>query len=182
MKNLFKLGGFLIAFVLLANTTFAQQKFGYMNSASILTLMPEMKAAESQMEGARKQYQDKGQKMLQDLQTEFATVQQEVQQGVLSPKQQEEKGKALQVKEQEIQKYEQTMMLELQKREAELLEPILSKVKTAIDEVAAEGGYNFIFNDVPGAGGIILFKDESADVTQAVMKKLGLSAPATGGN
>lgn len=182
MKNLFKLGGFLIAFVLLANTTFAQQKFGYMNSAAVLTLMPEMKAAESQMEGTRKQYQDKGQKMLQEFQTEVTTFQQSIQQGVLSPKQQEEQGKVLQGKEQEIQKYEQTMILELQKREAELLEPILSKVKTAIDEVAAAGGYNFIFNDVPGAGGIILFKDESSDVTEAVMKKLGLSAPAATGN
>lgn len=180
MKNLFKLGGFLIAFVLLANTVQAQQKFAYMNSSSILALMPEMKAAESQMEATRKQYQDKGQKMLQELQTEFAAVQKEVGEGTLSPKQQEEKGKALQLKEQEIGKYEQTMVLELQKKEAELLEPILSKVKKAIDEVAVEGGYNFIFNDMPGAGGIILYKDESADVTGAVMKKLGLSAP-TGG-
>lgn len=181
MKNVLKLGGLILAFALTTNFAYAQQKIGYMNSTAVLSLMPEMKAAESTLETSKEQYQKKGQEMIQSLQAEYQTVQQAMAAGTLSPKQQEEEGKRLQTKEQEIGQYEQTMVLELQKKEAELLQPILTKLQNAIDAVAKDGGYTYVLNDVPGAGSIILFKQAGDNLTEAVIKKMNLTMPTGGG-
>ena len=176
MKNLFKLGGFLIAFMLFSTTTQAQ-KYGYMNFDAIVSLMPEMKSVQTTLETTQKQYQDRGQKMIEELQAEFQAAQTKMAQGILSPKQQEEEQKRLEAKQGEIAKYEQEMMAALQKKEFEALAPVREKMKTAIDAVAAEGGYTFIFN-YPTAANTILFADSAADVTDAVAKKLGVTLPA----
>ncbi len=176
MKNLFKLGGFLIAFMLLSTTTQAQ-KYGYMNFDAIVSMMPEMKSVQTTLETTQKQYQDRGQKMIEELQAEFQAAQTKMAQGTLSPKQQEEEQKRLEAKQGEIQKYEQEMVMAMQKKEFELLGPVREKMKTAIDAVAAEGGYTFIFN-YPTAANTILFADTAADLTKEVAKKLGVTLPA----
>ena len=56
-------------------------------------------------------------------------------------------------------------------KEQELLEPILSKARKAIEEVAKEGKYTYIFDKT---GGTILYANESEDVLPLVKKKLGL--------
>jgi len=178
MKNLLKLGSFLIVFMLLSTTTQAQQKYGYMNFDAIVSIMPEMKSVQATLETTQKQYQDRGQKMIEELQAEFQAAQAKMAQGTLSPKQQEEEQKRLEAKQGEIQKYEQEMVLAIQKKEFELLGPVREKMKTAIDSVAAEGGFTFIFN-YPTAANTILFADAGADVTDEVAKKLGVTLPAT---
>ena len=181
MTNLFKLGGFLLAFMFLATTTQAQ-KYAYVNFDAIVASMPEMKSVQTQLETSQKQYQDRGKKMVEELQGEFQDAQAKMAQGVLSPKQQQEVEAALAAKQEEIGKYEQTMMVELQKKEFELLGPVREKMKNAIDAVAAEGGFQFIFN-YPSAANMILFAEDSSNVTEQVMKKLNITAlaPATGG-
>ena len=58
MKKFFQLA--VVALLLLAATTTASaQKFGYVNSQAILAEMPEMKAAESNLEGLQKHLQKK---------------------------------------------------------------------------------------------------------------------------
>lgn len=180
MKNVLKLGGLILALVLTTNLAQAQQKIGYMNSSAVLALMPDMKSAETSLATVKQKYQEKGQKMIETLQADYAAVQGKAAKGELSPKQQEDEGKRLQAQEQEIGKYEQTMVLELQKKEAELLQPILTKLQDAINAVAAEGGYTYVLNDVPGAGSIILFKEPGNDLTEAVIKKMNLTMPAGG--
>ena len=181
MKNVLKLGGLILALLLTTNLVQAQHKIGYMNSTAVLALMPEMKAAETTLETSRDQYQKKGQEMLQALQADFAEVQKKVAAGELAPKAQETEGKRLQAKEQEIAAYEQKMVGDLQKKEAELLQPILTKLQDAINAVAKEGGYTYVLNDVPGAGSIILFKEPGNDLTEAVIKKMNLKVPAAAG-
>lgn len=183
MKNLLKLGGLILALVLTTNLAQAQQKIGYMNSTAVLSLMPEMKAAETTLEASKEQYQKKGAEMIQTLQADYQKVQQLVAEGGLSPKQQETEGKRLQGEEQKIAQYEQKMVADLQKKEAELLQPILTKLQDAINAVAKEGGYTYVLNDVPGAGSIILFKEPGNNLTEAVIKKMNLTVPAapTGG-
>jgi outer membrane protein len=160
----------LVAFLLLAATASATaQKFGYVNSAEILSELPAMKAAESNLEGLQKQLQKKGQAMVQEFQTDYQALQAEAQAGTMSPKQQQEAAAKLQVREEEIGKFEQTMMSDLQAKRAELLEPIYEEINNAIKAVAEENDYMFIFDQQ-----VLLYGQESQDVSDLVKAKLGL--------
>lgn len=174
MKQLFQMGGLLI-FLTFLTTSLSAQKFGYMNSTAILSAMPEVKQAESTIEVTKKQYQEKGKKMVEDLQTKYQEVQKKQQEGTLSPKQLDEESNKLRVQEEEIAKLEQDMTANLQKKQAELMQPILDKVNKAIQETAKENGFQFVFDASPGSG-IILYADENLDITPLVMTKMGIQA------
>jgi outer membrane protein len=51
------------------------------------------------------------------------------------------------------------------------MQPILDKVNEAIQSVAKEQGFHYIFD---ANSGVILYADESTDVTNLVKAKLGI--------
>lgn len=168
MKKFFQLA--VVALLLVAATTTASaQKFGYVNSSAILAEMPDMKAAESNLEGLQKQLQKKGQAMVQTFQTDVAALQEKAAAGELTPKQQQEESAKLEARQEQIGAFEQSMVADLQKKRTELLEPIYEKVNVAIKAVAEEGGYQFIFDQQ-----VLLYGQETSDVSTAVKAKLGL--------
>jgi len=69
--------------------------------------------------------------------------------------------------------FEQTAEQSIQMKQAELFEPILTKIQNAIDEVAKEKGYSYVF-DVVGLQGGMVYKDDSYDITNIVKTKLNL--------
>ncbi|WP_420459191.1 OmpH family outer membrane protein [Neolewinella sp.] len=168
MKQFFQLA-FVALLLIAATATATAQKFGFVNSAEILAELPAMKAAESNLEGLQKQLQKKGQAMVQSFQTDYQALQAQAQEGTMSPKQQQEAAAKLQVREEEIGTFEQTMMADLQKKRAELLEPIYTEINQAIEDVAKENGYQFIFDQQ-----VLLYGEETQDVSALVKAKLGL--------
>ena len=73
--------------------------------------------------------------------------------------------------EQRIQNFQQNAQQSLQTKEQELLEPILAKARKAIEDVATEGDYTYIFDKSIGS---ILYAKDSENVLNLVRKKLGL--------
>lgn len=169
MKGILKISALLIALISVSAVAQAQQKFGYVNSAAILAEMPEVKQADANLEALQKQLQKKGQGMVEKLQQDYAAVQRKVEQGDLSPKQQEEEAAKLKAQQDEVQKFEQEMMQQIQDKRNELLEPIYGKVNDAIKAVAQENGLSMIFDEA-----VLLYKDESLDMTKQVKAKLGI--------
>ncbi len=155
--------------VFAAAATASAQKFGYVNSAEILSELPEMKAAESNLEGLQKQLQKRGQAMVQTFEADYLALQQKVQEGTLAPKQQQEEAAKLEARQKEIGDFEQQMVKDLQDKRSELLEPIYKSVNEAIAAVAKEKGFLFIFDQQ-----VLLYGEESADVSPDVKAKLGL--------
>jgi outer membrane protein len=154
------------------------QKFGYMNSAGILASMPEVKSADATLEVTQKQYQEKGKKMVEEYQMKVQELQKKEQEGTLSPKQIEEEAAKLRAQEETIAKFEQEMNTNLGKKRNELLNPILTRVNEMIQTVAKENGFSFVFDASPGTG-ILLYADETLDITPLVLAKLGISLPAS---
>lgn len=68
-----------------------------------------------------------------------------------------------------IQEFQQNAQNQIQEREAALTKPLVDRAKKAIEEVAREGGYSYIFD---GAG--LLYMQDSDDVMPQVKKKLGI--------
>lgn len=168
MKRILKISSLFLLFFALASQVQAQ-KFGYINSSEILATFPEVKQAEANLEALQKQLTKKGQGMVETLQKDYTAIQQKVERGELSPVQQEQEAKKLQEEQARIAKFEQDMVKQIQDKREELLKPIYEKVNKAIEAVAKEGGYQFIFDK-----GVLLYFDDGMDVSAKVKAKLGM--------
>lgn len=172
MKSILK-NAFIIGLGVLLSVSLNAQKFGYVDSGAILEAMPEVKEAESNLEALGKQLQAKGEKMMQDFQLKVQDFQRRVQAGDITPKAQETEGLALEEERNKIVQYDQDMQQQLGAKRESLLTPILEKVKTAIDTVAKANNFTYIFDGSPGVG-VILYADESTNITELVKKELGI--------
>lgn len=156
------------------------QKFGYLNSAELLQEMPEWKQAQSKLEAFQTQMQKKGQQMIEVFQTNLGILQQQQQQGELSPKQLETERAKLVEEQTKIEEFEREMQTQVLAKQEELVQPLLDKINQAIEDVAKEQSYTYIFDGSP-ATGVILYADEAYNVMSLVKAKLGISGSAEAG-
>jgi outer membrane protein len=168
MNRLVKISGMMLVALLLSFGAQAQ-KFGYLNSAALMAELPKVKQADTDLEAFQKQLQKKGQDMVTAFQTKVAEFQKKVEAGEVPPKIQEETEKKLEEERQKILDYEQDMMKQLQDKREALLKPIMDEINTAIKAVAAENGYQYIFDQ-----GVLLHFDSALDISAMVKKKLGV--------
>ncbi|HHH50274.1 MAG TPA: OmpH family outer membrane protein [Saprospiraceae bacterium] len=168
MNKIIKIGMLLVAMITITSTIQAQ-KFGYVNSQAILAEMAEVKQARAKLEALGKQLEKKGQQMVTAFQTDYQALADKEKKGILSPKQLQEEANKLKEREAKIGQYQQDMQRQLAEKEQTELKPILDKVNNAIKAVAKEDGYQFIFDS---STNVILFADESSDVTAKVKAKL----------
>ncbi len=155
----------------LASASFAQ-KFGYLNSVALLSELPEVKQADSDLKAFQTQLTKRGQEMVQALQAEAAELDRKKEQGTISPKDYQDQATILQTKETEIGEYEKQMYDDLAKKREELYKPILDKVNTAMQDVAKENGYLLVFDL---STQVLLYADEGLDLTKQVKVKLGIA-------
>lgn len=177
MKKTFVLPLLLVSFLTISGYA---QKFGYTNSVALLSELPEVQQADADLKTYQAQLTKKGQEMVKELQDEDAELERKKSQGIIAPKDYDAQAAKLKEKEDAIGAYEQQVYADLSKRREELYKPILEKVNTAMQDVAKEGGYLIVF-DVSTQ--ILLYADESLDVTKLVKAKLGIAnteAKATG--
>lgn len=169
MKKLVKISFLLVAMITMATTAMEAQKFGYVNSALILSEMPEVKQADANLETLQKQLQKKYEKMVTDFQTKYQDLAKQQEEGKLSPKQIEEEGAKLRSEEEKIAKFEKETQQQLIDKRQELLKPIYDKVNEAIKQVATEGGYQMIFDQ---STSVILFADDTSNLNDVVKAKI----------
>ncbi|MEQ8424237.1 MAG: OmpH family outer membrane protein, partial [Cyclobacteriaceae bacterium] len=64
----------------------------------------------------------------------------------------------------------------IQNKQDQLMSPVFNKVGKAIEDVAKEQGYSFIINpQLIGGGDILLYSDEKYDISDNVLKKMGIT-------
>jgi outer membrane protein len=73
-----------------------------------------------------------------------------------------------------MEQFEQTATEDLQNKELELTTPIIEKAKAAVEKVAEENGYTYIFNSTEG---LLLYALPSDNVMTMVKAKLGITMP-----
>lgn len=148
------------------------QKFGYCNSGALLTQIPEVKAADSDLNAFQTQLTKRGQEMVKALQDKAAELDRKQQQGSISPKDLETQSAKLKEEEATIAKYEQEVYEKLAQKREELFGPILERVNKAMADVAKEQQFMFVFDS---STQVLLYSDESLDVTPLVKAKLGIA-------
>ena len=155
----------------LSISTFGQQLFGHVNSQEILSAMPEAATAQLALQEELQGLQEQGQTMMQEFETQQTDFQ--LNQEGMSEAIRNDKLKSLENLQERILLFEQSAEQSIQMKQSELFEPILMKIQNAIDEVAKEKGYAYIF-DLVGLQGGVVYKDDSHDITNLVRTKLNL--------
>ena len=166
---------FLILFLMLAPMSLLAQKFGYVNSAEIIQLMPEYAKAIKDVQALEKMYTDEFNSLRTELEkkgTEFEKMQQDsVPENILKRRYED-----LMHLQQRIQEYAADIQQKLQTAEQEKMIEINNKLQGALDTVGKEGSYVCIFDL---AGGIPFINTTLCDDVSAKVKaKLGIAANA----
>ena len=157
----------LAVMVALPAMAFAQ-KFGVIETETIMANLPEMKEVQTQLQAAGQKYETEFKNLQDEMQKKYTEFQQ---MDESTPKTiQERRIQEIQDLDQKIQQFRQTASEDLQRQQEQLIAPVRQKVFTAIQSVGAEGNFTFIFeNVVPLHTG-----SDVVDVTPLVKAKLGI--------
>ncbi len=160
VKNLL----FATLFVITATSvTQAQSKIAHINTSELIAAMPEMKAAQSEMDKLGKTYEADVKAMITEFQNKGKLYDSEA--ATKTDEENQERMVELQTMQQNIQQYQAKAQEDLQKKEFDLLKPITEKAKAAVLKVARAQGFQYVLDSTQG-GGVILAdgKDLLADV------------------
>jgi outer membrane protein len=157
------------------------QKLAYITSSVLLEQAPGRADAEAQFERETGTYREQIKRMSDSLNAMVAAF--EKRQAGLTAAVRETQAKDIQTKEAGYQARTRELEQKAQQRQTELVQPILDRVKQAIEDVRVEGGYSFIFNVEQGSP--IVAQDRNLNVTDRVLAKLRSTTattakPATG--
>ena len=163
MKKAIKLT--LAVVLVMGATSLFAQKFGRINTQEIIMAMPETKTMQENMDTFAKELSDN----IETMNVEFNTFSDAIK---------EVKEKELNDMQTRTREFQERAQQDYQKKQNELLAPIIDKAKSAIDKVAAAGGFLVVFDTSTGS---LAYFDEATltDVAPAVKKELGITdAPA----
>jgi outer membrane protein len=157
--------------VALSTTASAQKgpKIAHINSNELLTAMPERASVQKDLE----QYANELKETLDVMRSEYEKKVGDFQakQEVMTDIIRESKIKEITDLEKRITEFQQTAEADLQKKEQNLLQPIIDKAKTAIDDVAKEEGYTYVLDS---SVGVVLYSVDSDNLLAKVKVKLGI--------
>ncbi|MCO5247347.1 MAG: OmpH family outer membrane protein [Chitinophagales bacterium] len=162
----------ITAFTFKANAQIKAYKLAYVNSLELLNAMPEKKVADDEIEKYGNSLYASLEKMYTEYQKKIQDYQKAAQDGKLSDIDQEFKAKEIQDLEKRIQDFQDGADDKVAKKRQTLYQPLVDKINKAIEEVAKEGGYTYIFDSSAGS---ILHADESENIINTLKTKLGLS-------
>ena len=142
-------------------------KLGHINSQELMQIMPGRDSVQSVLQGevteletTLKQMQAEAEKRYNDYVANQAGWTDLIRQT---------KQREIQDMSARIQEFQENAQKQLQEREAELTKPIIDRAKKAIEDVAREGNYTYIFD-----GAALLYSQDSEDIMPLVKKKLGI--------
>ncbi|WP_191858143.1 OmpH family outer membrane protein [Hanstruepera ponticola] len=149
--------------------TQAQSKVAHINTQDLIQAMPEMAAAQAEMEKLGKTYEADIKAMATEYQNKMKQYEAEA-----SSKTDEENQKRLvevQTMQQNIQQYQGTAQQQMQEKELALLKPITEKAKAAILKVARAQGFQYVLDSTQG-GGVIMA--DGKNLLDDVKKEMGI--------
>lgn len=161
----------VVVFIILSVMVFGQQKIkiGHINSNDLMEVMPGRDSAEKVLNDYAKNLQDQLNAMLNEFQTKYQDYLDNSEKYLEPVKKAREKELIdLQTRIEEFRNQSQEL---LSKKEQELLQPLIDKAKKAIEAVAKEKGYTYIFDT---SVGVLLYYQDSDDILPFVKEKLGI--------
>lgn len=169
-----KISTIIIVMLVFVASSYAQKanKFGYLNSGELISLMPETIKADSAVDKYAYELDALGQQMYAEYQKKTSDAQAKAK--TMTEEQLEIVGKELADLEKRITDFQQSAQDKIAAKKDKLYAPILQKANDGIKAVAKANAYTYIFDS---AAGSILFAEESDDVLPLVKAHLKLPDP-----
>jgi outer membrane protein len=156
----------------------ASVKIGYADVDYIFGQLPESKAIEAELKSTQAQLKNQIDAKYQDFQKKLADYNANLNTMLDAVRQNTER--ELAQMQQNIEKLQADAQTTIQTKQTQLMDPVYKKVGKGIEDVAKENGFTFILNQQIGGLDVILYGDEKMDVSDLVLKKLGVTPkPAT---
>lgn len=156
----------LLMIMLMAPLATFAQKFGKVNTQTIMQALPEIAKINGELEAQSKTYQNELKSMQDELQRQSDAY--EKGKSTMNATAQQQKEQELQTLYQKIQQTYQDNQQALQKKQQELMQPVITKVRNAIDNVGKAGGFTYIFED-----GVAVYAGTNVeDVTSKVQTEI----------
>jgi len=170
MKQLF----FLLLLFLGIGQTANAQKYAYVDTQYILEQVPEYNAAQEQLNKLSEQWQ-------QEIEDKFALIDRKQRdydaEVILLPdeikKQRQKEIDDLRMSAMELQRKKFGVGGDLFMKREELIKPIQDRIFEAIQQIAVERNYSFVFDKANQSN--LLYADPKFDITDAVIKKMGIT-------
>lgn len=163
----------LFAILALVTFTFAanaqSQKFGHVDFAKLYSLMPGQDSVRAVYEAYATGLQNQMATMQAELENKFGEYQ--ANQATMSNIIKQTKEREIQDLQVRIEEFTQQAQQDLATKEQELTAPLIEKARKAVEDVAKEKGYTYIFNSTEG---LLLYANPSDDILTLVKAKLGL--------
>lgn len=166
-----------LTLVIGATSVFGQSKIGYVQYDYVLALMPDISTIQAKLEEKGKTYES----LINEKKTEMSQIEQMIQNTPnLDETIKNAKIRRYQNLQQEIQEFAYSAQEKLEIAEVELMKPVYDKLNTTIADVAKLKGFDYVLSDNNPGGFIVVYaKNETDNITKAVMEKLAIKEPVT---
>ena len=142
------------------------QKFGTINTDSLMAQLPQVQAVQAQIKAASERYEAEFKKLKTELDNKYAEFQKldSSEPRVIHERRLQE----IRELDQKINQFRKTATADLKAKEIELMTPIRNQVKAAIASIGAEGDFIIIFENAPA----VYTRADVVDITELVKAKL----------
>lgn len=143
------------------------QKYGHVNSSEILETMPGIDSLQIKL----KMFQEDLQSMYESMMTEYQQKKDKFDRevGTMSSAVRQVREKELEDLGMRIQEFQANAQDDLEEKQYELAKPFQDAIQNAINKVAKDHGYAYIFDTK-----ILLYYNNGDDITPMVKKELGI--------
>lgn len=162
-----------------AGSASAQSRLAFIRSSVLLEQAPGRADAEAQFDRETAGFREQIKRMSDSLNAMVGTF--EKSQAGMAAAARDARGKEIRAREDGYRRRTQELEQKAQQRQGELVQPILDRIKQAIEDTRVEGGYAFVFN-ADQQGGAIVAMDKNLDITDRVIAKLRTTMATTPGS
>lgn len=160
----------VVFLLFLVASTAVMAQTGYVRSQGLLMAMPETATANKSLNELGAKLEAEVTKAEQNAATKMRSLEYKAQDPELSQAVRQDLASQAATLNQELNKVKQNAQMELQKKEAELMEPITTKLTQAIEKIAKARGYKMVV-DISA----VSYAEKELDITLDVSKELGIA-------
>jgi outer membrane protein len=178
MRKLVTLFVLSLGFFAAQAQTAPSTKIGFADVDYIFTQMPEAKQVEAELKSTQTMLQNQITSKQQEFQRKVKEYNDNLPNMLDAVRANTER--ELGQLQENLQKLQQDAQTTIQNKQGQLMEPVYKKVSKAIEDVAKENQFTYVLTSQIGGLDVILYADEKMDVSDLVLKKMGVTPkPAT---
>ena len=171
----------LLCLLFIVADTQAQQRIAYVDTEFILERIPEYQTVQQQLDRMASDWEDELAEMQQEVEEDFRAYQ--ARELLYTAEERQRRREDIMRKEEEVERLRMKYFGpdgDLFVQQEQLMRPIQDRVLTAIEEVATEEGYDYVFDK--SGDFLFLFTRSQYDLSNRVLEELGIDVEQVQGN